>query len=167
MHALECFCTQIGYNSHMPPRVSPRIPDHELAVWSAFLSAHAAVIRRIEERLHEDGLPSLAWYDVLWPLSRSPEKRLRMNELSEEVVLSRTGLVRLVDRIERAGLLRREPVPEDGRGAYAAITAEGEEMLRQIWPVYGREIRELFLGPAAGDLERIRSGLMRVKDAAG
>jgi DNA-binding MarR family transcriptional regulator len=150
----------------MPPRVSPRLPDDQVAAWSAFVEAHAAVIGRIEERLREEGLPPLAWYDVLWPLSRSPEKRLRMNDLAAEVVLSRTGLVRLVDRIERAGLLRREPVPEDGRGAYAVITPEGEEVLRRIWPVYGSAIRELFVGPAGGDLERVRSGLERVVDAS-
>jgi DNA-binding MarR family transcriptional regulator len=71
------------------------------------------------------GLPPLSWYDVLWPLYRAREKRLRMNELAEEVVLSRTGLVRLVDRVEAAGLLRREPLPEDGRGSYVAIRNDG------------------------------------------
>ena len=76
------------------------------------------------------------------------------------------GLVRLVDRIERAGLLRREPVPEDGRGAYAAITPEGEEVLRRIWRVYGQAIRELFVGPAGEHLEKLRSGLERVAEAA-
>jgi DNA-binding MarR family transcriptional regulator len=82
------------------------------------------------------------------------------------VVLSRSGLVRLVDRIEKAGLLRREPVPEDGRGAYAVINPAGEEVLRRIWPVYGTAIRELFAHPAGADLEQLRSGLERVAGAA-
>jgi DNA-binding MarR family transcriptional regulator len=166
LHALECIYTQIRYNLGMPPRVAPWIPSEQIAAWSAFVEAHAAVTARIEERLRDDGLPPLAWYDVLWPLSRASERRLRMNDLARAVVLSRTGLVRLVDRIERAGMLRREPVPEDGRGAYAVITSVGEEALRRIWPVYGQAIRELFVGPAGRDLARVRSGLERVIEAA-
>jgi DNA-binding MarR family transcriptional regulator len=151
----------------MPPRVPPRIANRELAAWSAFVGAHAAVIRTIERRLRSEGLPPLGWYDVLWPLSRSPEKRLRMYELADEVVLTRTGLVRVVDRIERAGLVRREPAPEDGRGAYAEITPEGEAVVRAIWPVYGRAISELFVAPAGDDLGHVASALKRVADAAG
>jgi CTP-dependent riboflavin kinase len=74
-------------------------------------------------------LPPLGWYGVLWPLYSAPERRLRMNELAQEAVLSRTGLVRLIDRIEAAGLVRREPVPEDRRGAYATITEAEIETL--------------------------------------
>jgi DNA-binding MarR family transcriptional regulator len=162
-----CGCTYLATLAAMPPPVAPRIPKQELAAWSAFIWAHSAVIRRIEEALEARGLPPLTWYDVLWPLSRSPERRLRMNQLSEEVVLSRTALSRLVDRIERAGLLRREPVPEDRRGAYAAITEEGEEALRKIWPVYGRMIRALFLKPLGKeDLKRVLLGMERVGEAA-
>jgi DNA-binding MarR family transcriptional regulator len=150
----------------MPPSVAPRIPPEQLAAWSTFLEAHAAVVRRIEQTLDERGLPPLTWYDVLWPVYRAPERRLRMNQLNEQAVLSRTGLVRRIDRIERAGLLRREPVPEDGRGAYAVLTAKGTEAVRQIWPVYGGEIRALFLQPLADDLGHVRSGLGRVVDAA-
>ncbi len=166
LHVLECICTQISYKLLMPPRMPPRIATRELAAWSAFVGAHATVIRTIERRLRDEDLPPLVWYDVLWPLARSAEKRLRMNELAVEVVLSRTGLVRLVDRIEHAGLLRREPAPEDGRGAYAAITREGEAVVRAIWPVYGRAIRELFVAPAGDDLGHVGSALKRVADAA-
>ena len=106
--------------------------EAELATWRAFLNAHAAVIQRIEQDLKAHGLPPLSWYDVLWPLYRAKGRRLRMNKLAEEVVLSRTGLVRLVDRVEAAGLLRREPVPEDGRGSYAVITNDGAVTLRRM-----------------------------------
>ena len=149
----------------MSPPAGPRIPKEDLAAWSAFIAGHAAVIRHIEETLEREGVPPLSWYDVLWPLYRSPDKRLRMNELAEDVVLSRTALVRLVDRIERAGLLRREPVPEDGRGTYAVITDQGVDALRAIWPVYGREIRALFLQPLGKDLSRVRAGMERIKAA--
>jgi DNA-binding MarR family transcriptional regulator len=133
-----------------------------LATWRAFLSAHAVVIERIEQDLKAQGLPPLSWYDVLWPLRRAADGRLRINELAEEVVLSRTGLVRLVDRIEAAGLLRREPVPEDGRGSYAVITGEGAAALRRIWPVYRRHIEQDFLDPLGADSRRLRTALERI-----
>jgi DNA-binding MarR family transcriptional regulator len=143
-------------------RGGPRIPEQELAAWRTFLAAHARVTGDIEAALKEEGLPPLGWYDVLWPLYRAPDRRLRMKELAEEVVLSRTGLVRLVDRIERAGLLRREPVPGDGRGAYAVITEDGAEMLRRMWPTYARGIREAFLQQLGDDREALRTALERV-----
>jgi DNA-binding MarR family transcriptional regulator len=140
--------------------------EHELSTWRAFLNAHAVVMSRIEEDLRRRELPPLAWYDVLWPLYRAPERRLRMNELAEQVVLSRTGLVRLVDRIERAGLLAREPVPEDGRGSYAAITKEGAATLRKMWPVYRRHIQDDFLEPLGAQADRVGRSLTRVVDNA-
>jgi DNA-binding MarR family transcriptional regulator len=138
------------------------VDEAELATWRAFLNAHAVLMRRIEEDLKAHDLPPLAWYDVLWPLQRAPERRLRINELAEEVVLSRTGLVRLVDRIERAGLLRREPVPEDGRGAYAAITDAGTATLRRMWPIYRRHIQEGFVEPLGAQAPRLRAALERI-----
>lgn len=145
---------------------APRIADDELAAWRALLNSHALVMRRIELDLQAAGLPPLGWYDVLWALYRSPERRLRMRELADEVVLSRTGMTRLVDRIEAAGLLRREPVPGDRRGAYATITDEGVEMLRRMWPVYACGIRELFLDRLEDDAGPLRAALERVADAA-
>ncbi len=140
--------------------------EHELTIWRTFLNAHAVLVRRIEDDLRQRELPPLAWYDVLWPLYRAPERRLRMNDLADEVVLSRTGLVRLVDRIERAGLITREPVPEDGRGSYAAITKEGTVMLRKMWPVYRRHIQADFLDPLGAQAGRLGTSLKRVVDAA-
>jgi DNA-binding MarR family transcriptional regulator len=145
----------------------PRIEESLLASWRALLNAHARVIGRIERDLRDEGLPPLAWYDVLWALYRAPDRRLRMTELADHIVLSRTGLVRLVDRIEAAGLIRREAVPEDRRGAYATLTEAGAEMLRRMWPVYARGIRELFLEPVGADVELVRAALDRVAEAAG
>jgi DNA-binding MarR family transcriptional regulator len=145
----------------MTPRSTrtPRIPERDLATWRTFLAAHARALSRIENALREEGLPALGWYDVLWPLYRAPDRRLRMKELADEVLLSRTGLVRLVDRIEAAGLLRREPAPEDARGAYAVLTEAGAEMLRRMWPTYARGIREAFLARLGGSRENLRRTL--------
>jgi DNA-binding MarR family transcriptional regulator len=140
--------------------------ESELAIWRTFLNTHAVLIQRIEEDLKAPGLPPLAWYDVLWPLQRAEGRRLRMNELAQEVVLSRTGLVRLVDRIEAAGLLRREPVPEDGRGSYAAITTEGAATLRRMWPVYRSHIQRDFLDPLGAGAGPLRKALERIIEAS-
>jgi DNA-binding MarR family transcriptional regulator len=145
----------------------PRIAEKRLASWRALLNAHARVIERIERELQAAGLPPLGWYDVLWALYRAPDRRLRINELADQVVLSRTGMVRLVDRIEAAGLLRREPVPEDRRGAYAVLTEQGVEMLRDMWPLYARAIEELFLAPVGEDAAVVAGALERVVERAG
>ena len=141
---------------------APRLAEAELATWQAFLAAHARIVSDIEASLREEELPPLSWYDVLWPLYRAPGHRLRIKELAEEVVLSRTGLVRLVDRIENAGLLRREPVPGDGRGAFAVLTEPGEEMLRRMWPAYAHTIRKGFLDQVGRERETLRHTLDRV-----
>jgi DNA-binding MarR family transcriptional regulator len=120
------------------------------------------VVGEIEDALRKEGLPPLTWYDVLWPLYRAPGHRLRMKQLADEVVLSRTGLVRLVDRIETAGLLRREPVPDDRRGAYAVITDKGMAMLRRMWPVYARGIRSEFLDTVGADRQSLQQALERL-----
>jgi DNA-binding MarR family transcriptional regulator len=140
----------------------PRIEESRLASWRALLNAHARVIQRVERDLQSERLPPLSWYDVLWALYRAPGRRLRISELADQVVLSRTGMVRLLDRIEAAGLLRREPVPEDRRGTYAVVTADGVEMLRKMWPVYARGIEALFLTPVGDDVAVVRDALERV-----
>jgi len=100
------------------------------------------VIDRIEHDLAEVLL--LSWYDVLLALYEATDHRLRMHELAEALLVSRGGLTRLVARIEKADLLRREPDPADGRGLYAVLTNEGMEALRATWPTYARGIAEHF-----------------------
>jgi DNA-binding MarR family transcriptional regulator len=120
------------------------LDEARLVTWRAFITAHAAVIERIERELAAEERLPLGHYDVLLALSEAPGRRLRMSELARAVVLSRSGLTRLVDRLERAGLLRRERCDDDRRGCYAALTGEGLEALRRAWPVYARGIDEHF-----------------------
>jgi len=120
------------------------VDDETLSAWRALLNAHARVTARVEGALAEGGLPPLSWYDVLWPLHRAPGRRLRVGALAEQVTLSRTGLTRLLDRVERDGLIRREPAPEDRRGSYVVITAAGSAVLRKMWPVYERALDDAF-----------------------
>ena len=120
------------------------LDEQKLAAWRSFLTAHAALIDKIEHELATAKVKPLGWYDVLFALSEAPEHRLRMHELANAIVLSRSGLTRLVDRLEAEGLLTRERSGDDRRGAYAVLTAAGMEALRQIWPVYAQGIDEYF-----------------------
>ncbi len=113
-------------------------------LWRNFLTAHAAVIDRIEDDLAVAKVLPLSWYDVLLALYEAPEKRLRMHELARAILVTRGGLTRLAARIEAAGLLRREPDPADGRGLFATLPDEGLEAPRRTWPAYSRGIAEHF-----------------------
>src|SRR5919204_4796912 len=121
-----------------------RLAEDTLATWRAFLNAHATVTKRIGRDLAAAGLPDLTWYDVLWALYEAEGRRLRIRELADAVVLSSTGMTRFVDRLEAAGLVRREAVPGDRRGAYAVITDDGVALLRRMWPLYSRGVKAYF-----------------------
>ena len=103
---------------------------------------------------------------MLVTLEKAPHGRLRMNELAESVVLSRSGLTRLVDRLEREGLLQRENCPRDKRGCFATITEKGLAARRAAWPIQSRAMAELFVARVTPEeaevLERV---LGRVADA--
>ena len=118
--------------------------DPKNRAWPVFLATHSRLTERIEDALARAKLPPLAWYDVLWELEKAPDQRLRMHQLAERIVLSRSHLTRLADRLEAAGLLRREPCPDDRRGSFCVITQAGLETRATMWPVYGEQIESLF-----------------------
>ena len=137
------------------------------SVWAVFLTAYAVLVERIEARFAQQGLPPLGWYDVLWALERADGTRLRMNELADKAVLSRSNLTRLVDRLEQAGLVERQRSEDDRRGAFAVLTAEGKAMRKRMWPVYQAAIRELFEDQISEvEAATIGKALRRVLDAA-
>jgi DNA-binding MarR family transcriptional regulator len=147
--------------------MSPRVPEPHLSAWRAMLNAHASVVARVEEALAEADLPPLAWYDVLWALRRAPGGRIRMADLAGGLTLSRGGLTKLADRLEATELLRRERVEDDGRGLYAVLTPAGERMLRRMWPVYARALRDTFVDAMSADEAAvIAEGLGRANRAA-
>lgn len=115
-----------------------------LNAWQAFLEAHARVIERLEADLQaERGLP-LAWYDVLVQLSEVPGGRLRMTGLAGAVLLSKSGLTRLIDRMNGDGLVERCPDPGDRRGTFVQLTPAGLGRLREAAPVHLRGVQEHF-----------------------
>ena len=137
-----------------------------LATWRSFLNAHAHVTRAINRDLAAAGLPDLGWYDLLWALYRQEDRRLRVNELAREVVLSPTAMSRFVDRVEQAGYVRREPDPADRRALKVALTDEGVDALRAIWPVYRRGIEEHFAPALGASAPRVRRMLERMSESA-
>ncbi|HEV2235627.1 MAG TPA: MarR family transcriptional regulator [Ktedonobacterales bacterium] len=146
---------------------TPNLDDRHLAAWRALLSAHAAVIERIERDLAAAQRLPLGAYDVLFALAEAPERRLRMRELARAIVLNRSTLTRRVDRLEREGLLAREPCGTDRRGACAVLTDRGRAALRGAWPVYARGIATYFAAHLSTDEARVLAEVLgRVYAAA-
>jgi len=122
-----------------------KLTPEQLAAWSGFLRGHAQIVRALDAELErEHGLP-LTSYDVLIQLSLAPDRRLRMFELADAIVLSRSGLTRLVDRLEREGLVERARGEVDPRQIYARLTDRGLEVLADATPTHIAGIKERFL----------------------
>lgn len=139
---------------------------HETA-WRRFLEAHRLVTSALEEELREHTQTPLAWFDVLLHLSEADDHRSRMQELAQAVLISKSGLTRLVDRMERAGLVSREACEEDRRGTFAAMTARGAERLERCLPVYRTGVQQHFTDLLDDEIATILAeSLGRVADKA-
>jgi DNA-binding MarR family transcriptional regulator len=146
-------------------RADPPDPPQSFAAWRALLLAHHACVRAIETDLDAARLLPLTWYDVLLELRSAPDG-LRMQELGQRVVLSRTRVSRLVDELEQGGLVTRRPDPADGRATIATITTAGEDAFRATAPVYLAKIDEHFNAHlSARERAVIAKALQRVADA--
>jgi DNA-binding MarR family transcriptional regulator len=115
--------------------------DPEVAAWRGLLVAHSRLVPAIEADLRAAGQVPLSWYDVLLELNAAPGRRLRMSELGEQAVLSRTRVSRVVGELAAAGLAERQPDEADGRSSFAVLTPRGKDALRRAWPVYRDAIR--------------------------
>jgi DNA-binding MarR family transcriptional regulator len=119
--------------------------EAELGAWRGLVRVHAALVRELDAELDtRHGLP-LSSYEVLRSLSRMPDGRMRMAELAEHVLLSRSGMTRLIDRLEREGLVVRSTCDKDGRGCYAVLTEHGREKVEQARGTHIDVVREGFL----------------------
>jgi DNA-binding MarR family transcriptional regulator len=118
--------------------------DERHHVWPLFLRAHTVLVETLDAELQAThGLP-LSWFDVLVHLAGAPRGRMRMNELGEAVLLSRSGTTRLVDRMESAGLLTRSVSAADRRVVFAALTARGRAAYASAAPLAVRGVEEHF-----------------------
>src|SRR5919106_6003572 len=121
------------------------LTQRELDAWRGLLRAHRDVVARLDAELErEQGLP-LSSYEVLISLADAPGGRLRMGELAGALLLSRSGLTRLVDRLERQGMVERERCEDDARGYFAVITAAGRDRLLSARPAHLAGVRRHFL----------------------
>jgi DNA-binding MarR family transcriptional regulator len=128
-----------------PDTTASELTSEELGAWRGLLRVHSALVKALDaELLAEQGLP-LSSYEVLINLQAAPGQRRRMAELADSVLLSRSGMTRLVDRLEREGLLERDTCTDDGRGTFAVLTDKGEAMLARARPTHLDGVRERFL----------------------
>jgi DNA-binding MarR family transcriptional regulator len=141
--------------------------DPRLAPWRAFLSAHALVIRRLDEELRAEHDLSLAEYDTLLAIAWSPDRRMRMRTLADAILLSKSGVTRLIDRLVADGLVERSACVVDARGAEAVLTEAGLARLRAASTTHLRGIDAHFLGVLGpDDLDVIERSMSAVADGA-
>lgn len=140
----------IGMSLTMQP-IAPATDEPRLEAWRAFLRAHARIMRTLERELETDAGMALSDYDVLVQLALADERRLRMSELADRVVLSRSGMTRLVDRLVADGLVERATCDTDRRGQWASLTDAGLARLREATPIHLRGVAEHFLDRLATD----------------
>lgn len=139
--------------------------DPRLTAWATFLRAHARVVRALERELHDEQRMALADYDVLVQLAAAEPHQLRMGELADRLLLSRSGITRLVDRLERAGFVKRASCDTDRRGSWAVLTDAGYARLREATPVHLRGVAEHFIDRIpASRLDDLEATLSRVLD---
>jgi DNA-binding MarR family transcriptional regulator len=117
----------------------------ERLLWRRFVETHAAIVRRLDEDLRSQSGLTLSSYEVMLELVRAPGNRLRMAELAEKLLFTRSGITRLVDRLERDGFVERDECPHDGRGVYATLTEKGFDTFEVAAVPHVDGIRRLFL----------------------
>lgn len=143
-----------------PVAPPPRLSNDHLAAWRSFLEAHRRVIEQLSRQLREHEDLPLTWYDVLVQLSEADGHELRMQELADAVLLSRSGLTRLVDRMESAGLVQREACESDGRGTLARMTPAGLARLEEAAPTHIAGVMEEFARFLDADEARVMAAAL-------
>lgn len=142
--------------------------DPRLGPWRAFLTAHARVARRLDDELRAEHDLSVAEYDALLQIAETPNRRMRMRQLADQVILSKSGVTRLIDRLVADGLVQRSACETDARGAEAVLTDAGLERLRAASRTHLRGVSEHFLDAVdPADLQSMTRALQSVADRAG
>jgi len=139
--------------------------DPRITAMGLLTEVYAGIAERMAPLMAEHKLAP-AEFDVLLRLSRSPEQRLRMSDLASQTILSTSGVTRVVDRLERDGLVRRQPCPDDRRAMYTVLTTRGEERLAAIMPAHHDLVDRWFTGLLDPDeLENVLAALRKIRDA--
>jgi DNA-binding MarR family transcriptional regulator len=139
------------YPEFMAPHPPTTLTDRELAAWRGLLETHSVLVAELDAELERDhGLP-LSSYEVLMYLADSEHGKLRLGELADRLLLSRSGITRLADRLERQGLIERERCADDGRGFFAALTDDGRELVARARPAHLAGVHRHFLDHLSAD----------------
>lgn len=125
--------------------MTSELDERELAAWRGFLTTHSRLVAELDAELRNEHDMPLSTYDVLVQLAHSPDRRLRMSELAGSVLLTPSGLTRLVDRLCRDGLVERVRCDDDARGAFAALTEKGLTRFNEARKTHLAGVRNLFL----------------------
>ena len=122
-----------------------KLTNEETTAWMGLVKSRQYLIERVEHELKQNGFPPLSWYDVLLELDNAPDGSLRLNDLGRRVLLNKYNVTRLIDRLEKEGLVSRNACQIDGRGRFACITLKGRDLRKRMWPVYFNVIKDHFL----------------------
>lgn len=148
--------TTFSYNAGMSLK-----SDTLLSAWASFFVAHALSVNQIEKELSARAPLSLHEYDVLLTIDRAPERKIRYSELAAVSIFTKSGITRILKRLEDRGLIDRLKCANDGRGAYAQLNKSGAVALKNTWKIYSEEILKIFepalTGVEAGQLDQIMS----------
>jgi DNA-binding MarR family transcriptional regulator len=149
------------------PDTSVHLTATELGAWRGLLRVHTALVKALDAELSAAHDLPLSSYEVLITLESAPDRKRRMAELADSVLLSRSGMTRLVDRLEKEELLARDTCSDDGRGCYAVLTDKGAELLEHARPTHLEGVRERFLAHfTEAELRRFAEAWERVLPGA-
>jgi len=131
-----------------------------IQAWAKMVGLTQKALAQIDQQLAQAGLISLAWYDVIYAVYSSPDRKLRLSDLVEEVILSKSALSRSVEKLVQEGLLKKTPCSSDSRAAWLEVTSAGKDALRKSWPIYKKGIQEHFASKISKKEAEILVGLL-------
>ena len=149
----SCFCNHLMAPNRHVPITAP--DDDGFELWGALTRADARLRHELEAELLARHALALTWYEVLDRLDRAPGHQLRMQDLADATSVSRSGLTRVIDRMEADGLVERDSCPDDGRGTFAVVTPHGRRVRRAAAEVHRRGVQR-HLVERLGDRDRLR-----------
>jgi DNA-binding MarR family transcriptional regulator len=141
----------------------PLLTNEERGIWRAFVTLNFAINRELDEDLRVKSGLTLPEYEVLWELTNAPKNRVRMNELARHLLFTRSGVTRLIDRLEAEGYVERDGCGDDGRGVYANLTETGFAAFEEAAVEYIDALRHHFFDRLRGDLPTMRRLLARLE----
>jgi DNA-binding MarR family transcriptional regulator len=145
--------------------MKPRPSETTVRAWARLMKVQQKALAEIEAALAKAKLPPLSWYDVLLELERAGEEGLRPSKLEQEMLLAQYNVSRLIDRVEKAGYVKRRACEDDGRGQIVTITAAGKAIRRRMWSVYALTIQKIVAEPLneaqTGTLDELLGRLLK------